>query len=219
MVGYALGSVAGGAFLARRPIRRKALASMLAWVVYLPAYGAFAFAGSLPLALAVFLAAPALVSVFAGPNFAAAVLPLRLLALSLPFSFLAMLVVYAYIAAERRRLLLALTSATIGLNVVLNVALVPRFGATGSAAATLIAEGIGCAVLVAFAAAQLGLRPDLALVGRVGAASLAMVAVAAATARTGAVPEAGVSLAAYVAAALALRVVRPAEIALLLRRR
>jgi MFS family permease len=49
---YALGSISAGAALARWPIRRKARASMLAWVLYLPAYGLFAVAGSLELALA-----------------------------------------------------------------------------------------------------------------------------------------------------------------------
>jgi hypothetical protein len=49
MVGYALGSVAGGAFLARRPVRRKAHASMLAWLLYLPGYGLIALAPSLAL--------------------------------------------------------------------------------------------------------------------------------------------------------------------------
>ena len=41
-----------GAALARFPVRRKARASMLAWALYLPAYGLFAVAGSLPVALA-----------------------------------------------------------------------------------------------------------------------------------------------------------------------
>jgi MFS family permease len=47
MVGYALGSVAGGAVLARRPVRRKARASLLAWTLYLPGYGLIALAPSL----------------------------------------------------------------------------------------------------------------------------------------------------------------------------
>jgi MFS-type transporter involved in bile tolerance (Atg22 family) len=38
-------------FLAHRPVRRKALGSLVAWCFYLPAYGLFAFAGSLGLAL------------------------------------------------------------------------------------------------------------------------------------------------------------------------
>lgn len=49
---YAVGSICAGATLARRPVRRKARASMLAWLLYLPAYGLFAVAGSLGVALA-----------------------------------------------------------------------------------------------------------------------------------------------------------------------
>ncbi len=52
MVGYAIGSVGAGAILARFPIANKARASMLAWMVYLPAYAMFAFATSLPIAVA-----------------------------------------------------------------------------------------------------------------------------------------------------------------------
>jgi hypothetical protein len=49
---YAAGSIAAGVALARRQVDRKARASLLAWSLYLPAYGCFAFAGSLGLALA-----------------------------------------------------------------------------------------------------------------------------------------------------------------------
>jgi len=49
LVGYAVGAVVGGAALARRPVRRKARGSLLAWTLYLPGYGLIAFAGSLPL--------------------------------------------------------------------------------------------------------------------------------------------------------------------------
>ena len=49
---YAFGSICAGAALARFPVRRKARASMLAWALYLPAYGLFAVAGSLPVAMA-----------------------------------------------------------------------------------------------------------------------------------------------------------------------
>jgi DHA3 family macrolide efflux protein-like MFS transporter len=52
MTGYAAGSIASGALLARMPIRRKALASLLAWTMYLPGYGLVAFAHSLPVAIA-----------------------------------------------------------------------------------------------------------------------------------------------------------------------
>jgi MFS family permease len=52
MVGYAIGSVAAGAILARFAIANKARASMLAWIIYLPGYAMFALATSLPMAIA-----------------------------------------------------------------------------------------------------------------------------------------------------------------------
>jgi MFS family permease len=52
MIGYALGSIVSGVLLARTPIRRKALASQLAWTLYLPGYGLMALAGSLWIAVA-----------------------------------------------------------------------------------------------------------------------------------------------------------------------
>jgi MFS family permease len=52
MVAYAIGSVVAGAILTRYPARNKARASLLAWILYLPAYGLFALSASLPLALA-----------------------------------------------------------------------------------------------------------------------------------------------------------------------
>jgi hypothetical protein len=51
MAGYAVGSIAGGIALARFPVRRKALASMLVWTFYLPAYGLMALGSSLSVAI------------------------------------------------------------------------------------------------------------------------------------------------------------------------
>jgi MFS family permease len=48
MVGYALGSVVAGLVLARIPIKRKARASLVAWLFELPAYALFATATALP---------------------------------------------------------------------------------------------------------------------------------------------------------------------------
>jgi transmembrane secretion effector len=52
IVAYALGSIATGALLARRPVAHKARASLVAWSGYLPAYLLLALAHSLPQALA-----------------------------------------------------------------------------------------------------------------------------------------------------------------------
>jgi len=49
MIGFAVGAIVVGAVLARVPVRAKARASMLAWALYLPAYGLIALTTSLPL--------------------------------------------------------------------------------------------------------------------------------------------------------------------------
>jgi MFS family permease len=51
MVGYAVGSITGGVYLARRPVRRKAYASLLAWTLYLPAYLLMGLAGTIAVAI------------------------------------------------------------------------------------------------------------------------------------------------------------------------
>lgn len=52
MVGYAAGAILSGALLARHPVRRKAFASLVAWTLYLPAYGLIAVGSSLWVAVA-----------------------------------------------------------------------------------------------------------------------------------------------------------------------
>jgi hypothetical protein len=52
MVGYAAGAILSGALLVRRPVRRKAFASLIAWTLYLPAYGLIALGSSLWVAVA-----------------------------------------------------------------------------------------------------------------------------------------------------------------------
>jgi MFS family permease len=52
MIGFAVGSILVGGVLARVPVRNKTRASLLAWAIYLPAYGLIAFATSLPVAFA-----------------------------------------------------------------------------------------------------------------------------------------------------------------------
>ena len=51
MAGWAVGSITAGGVLARRPVRRKALGSMVAWTLQFPAYLLLGLAGSLPLAV------------------------------------------------------------------------------------------------------------------------------------------------------------------------
>jgi len=52
MTGYAIGSVTVGAILTRYPVEDKARTSMMAWILYLPAYGLFALSHTFSLAVA-----------------------------------------------------------------------------------------------------------------------------------------------------------------------
>jgi hypothetical protein len=52
MIGFAIGSIAVGAALARLPVRDKARGSMLAWLADLPAFALLAVATNIPVALA-----------------------------------------------------------------------------------------------------------------------------------------------------------------------
>jgi MFS transporter, DHA3 family, macrolide efflux protein len=52
MVGYAVGSISAGIYLARHPVRWKAYGSLAAWSLYLPAYLLMGLAGSLAVAFA-----------------------------------------------------------------------------------------------------------------------------------------------------------------------
>ena len=51
MVGWAVGAIGVGAILARYPLERKARASILIWILYLPAFGLFALGHSFALAI------------------------------------------------------------------------------------------------------------------------------------------------------------------------
>lgn len=112
------------------------------------------------------LLAPVLVQIVGGGDYAPAALPLRILALSLPFSAVAMLLVSLVVARRRERAVLPLVVLSILLNLTLNLALVPAFGVAGSATATLVSEAVGCALLFRLVRRTLGisfsLRPLLA---------------------------------------------------------
>ncbi len=111
---------------------------------------------AVPIAAALELAAPLVVRTLAGPAYAGAVLPARILALSLPFSFVSTFLLFALIAAGRQRQVLPLVVASLALNVVLNVALVPELSTTAPALATLVTEVLGAACLAAIARRALG---------------------------------------------------------------
>lgn len=110
--------------------------------------------------------APRLVELVGGSDYGPAGLPLRILAVSLPFSAVAMLLVSLLVAHRRERSVLPLVVFSILLNLGLNLALIPGYGVAGSAAATLVAEAVGCVLLFRLVRRELGIsfsvRPLLA---------------------------------------------------------
>lgn len=93
------------------------------------------------LIVVVFLAlAPEIIAVVASPDFAPAVGPLRLLVLSLAPVYLGTLFYQACIALSEQRRLLYLMVSVLFLNVGLNLALIPAFGASGSAAIVVLSQ-------------------------------------------------------------------------------
>lgn len=175
----------------------------------------FLLLSSLPIAVGGCVFAPALVHLVAGPAYADAVLPLRLLLASLPLSYLSTFLVFMLIAADEQRRVVPLMIASIVLNLGLNVALIPSYGYDAPAVATLASEVVGAVALLTIVRRTLGVLPLAAALLRSPAAAGAMLATAILVQPVGAVPAAVASLAVYGAGVLALRVVRPVDLRLL----
>lgn len=175
----------------------------------------FLLLSSLPMVVGGCVFAPALVHGVAGPAYADAVLPLRLLLASVPLSYLSTFLVFMLIAADEQRRVMPLMIASIVLNLVLNVALIPRYGYDAPAVATLASELVGAIALVAVVRRALGVIPLAAALLKSPVAAAAMLATAILAHPLGAVPAAAASLAVYGVGVVALRVVRPVDLRLL----
>lgn len=169
---------------------------------------------SMPMAVGGGVFAPTVVHVVAGPAYAGAVLPMRLLLASLPLSYLSTFLVFMLIASDKQRQVVPLMIASIVLNVVLNVGLIPTYGYDGPAVATLASEVVGAVALLVIVRRALGVRPIAVALLKSPVAAAAMCATAIVAQPLGVVPAAVVSLAVYGVAVLALRVVRFVDLGL-----
>lgn len=174
----------------------------------------FLVLASVPLAVGGCVFAPQLVHLVAGSAYASAALPLRLLLVSLPLSYLSTFMLFMLIAADRQRRVMPLVVASIVLNLVLNVALVPSYGAVGPAIATLVSEAVGAIALVAIVRRTLGVQPLPFSIVKVVTAGAAMFAAALLLRPLGTPVAAFASVVVYGAGALSLRLVRRADIRL-----
>lgn len=106
---------------------------------------------SVCLVVASIVLAPDIVRVLGGAGYEESVLPLRILSFSLPFTFVGMLFSWTLVAAGLQRRLIPIAAAAVGLNLALNLALVPTYSYRASASITLATEALGTIVLVALA--------------------------------------------------------------------
>lgn len=127
-----------------------------------------------PLAAAGLVLAPELVQLVAGDGFAEADTPLRLLLCAAAPAWISGLLGYTLIAGHRQRLVLRLSVVALVVNLALNLALVPSYGADAAAAVAL-----GCELFLVtggwlLVRAQLGIAPRLRMLWRAVVAAAVM---------------------------------------------
>jgi O-antigen/teichoic acid export membrane protein len=93
-----------------------------------------------PVAAGGILVAGSLIPFVFGAGYGAAALPFALLAASVPASWLRNVAQAGQVAQRRSELLLRTSLIAVGVNLALNLLLIPRFGPVGAAAATLATE-------------------------------------------------------------------------------
>lgn len=92
------------------------------------------------LALILIISAPLVVSILGGPGFLPSVSLLRILLIGLPFFFLSSLVMWLLITLKKTWWLVGVYTLGLVANLLLNVWLIPRFGATAAAVNTGLTE-------------------------------------------------------------------------------
>ncbi len=99
------------------------------------------------------------VDLFAGVQYEAAVTPLRILCLALLASFIFPCLTALSVSRGIQRKLVRVTLAMLVINVVANAAVIPRFGISGCAWATVSSEFVGVVAILLVINRELDLRP------------------------------------------------------------
>jgi O-antigen/teichoic acid export membrane protein len=133
-----------------------------------------------PVAAGGLVVAPELVRLVGGDDFAEAADPLRILLVAGALAWVSGLFGYALIAAGRQSSALRLGLIALGLNLALNLALVPPFGVDAAAAVALASELVMVAGGLVLVRRHVGLTPRFRLAWRALLAAAVMAAVLAA---------------------------------------
>jgi len=97
----------------------------------------------IPITLGGVIIAPRLVRLAFGNGYTGAIFPLQILLFTLSFRFVSILLTNIVFAYNKQRTLIFYTVLSITLNIIFDLAFIPKFGLAGSAFATLLAHIIG----------------------------------------------------------------------------
>ena len=165
----------------------------------------------LPLTIGTLAVADDLVALLFGPEFSGAGRLLRLLILGTLPLFWVNVASHALIAADRVWALVGVYALSVLVNVVGNAILVPRWGATGAALATVACEWLNLVLVVRLLRAAFGVRVSTTGLWRYAVAILAMLALLSLARPLGVLATVALAAAAYAAALWALGYTRSAD--------
>ncbi len=131
----------------------------------------------LGVAIMCFTMADPFVRLVSGDQFLAAIQPLRILALSVPFLFASPVFYNVLISTNHQRDLIVISSGAVVFNMALNLALIPPYTYNGAAVATVASEAASFLAWVVISRRRVDFKLDLVFALRVAAAVLAVVVV------------------------------------------
>jgi O-antigen/teichoic acid export membrane protein len=162
--------------------------------------------------------APEVVQLVGGSLFTGAVLPLAVIAWAVPVMFANQVFSNVVVAANRQTAAVPIVLAATGVNIVLNVLLIPSMGAVGPALVTDISETVSALGIGILMVRTLGFVPSPGGPARILISAGAAGAVLLVTRPLGLIPAAGAGAAVYGAALLLTRAVSPGDVTALLRK-
>ena len=135
---------------------------------------AHVFTIAIPIAIGGFLLAPQIITVVFGSDYARAVPALQFLIWSVPLCVLRDVPSAALLANAREDQFFRLTAWGAALNLLLNIALIPRYGIIGAGIATLVTETVRLGIALVYVRSHGFRLLDLRLFARVAAATIGM---------------------------------------------
>jgi O-antigen/teichoic acid export membrane protein len=127
-----------------------------------------------PIVFGTMAIAPQIVRVLAGPDFAAAATPMRLVIAGTGLTFLNILLGYVVIAVNRQRSAIWVNAIALVFNFALNIALIPPYGYNAAASVATASELVILAGLLFFTRRYTGFLPGLAVAARAVVAGVLM---------------------------------------------